>query len=150
MLQDKLRQLAELNRSLEENQVWLETKEENLKRLPEYQDVESVRNERDNLKAEIDTVRAEVNALTLESYLLTDNKKPAPGVGIRIVKTMEYSEQVAFDYCFGNLHEALKLDKRTFEKYAKGVQDVKPLDFVTFDEKVTATIASDLTEYLDV
>ena len=61
---------------------------------------------------------------------------------------MEYNEQVAFDYCFGNLHEALKLDRRIFEKYAKGVQDVTPLDFVTFDDYPTATIASDLSEYL--
>lgn len=148
MLQDKLKQLAALNRAIEENQAWLETKEERLKSLPEYQELEKIRTEKSQLQSQIGNVRAEINDLTLAVYQQTGNKKPAPGVGIRVLSKLEYNEQVAFDYCSHNLLEALKLDKRVFDKYARGVQEVKPLEFVTIIEEPSPTIASDLREYL--
>ena len=60
----------------------------------------------------------------------------------------DYDDDLAFAYCRSELPQALKLDKRIFEKFIKGVQEVRPLDFVTVEEKITPTIASDLSEYL--
>ena len=75
-------------------------------------------------------------------------KKPAPGVGISVRKELAYNEDQALEFCKESLPKALKLDKRLFEKHAKGVAETQPLDFVTIKEKPTATISSDLSEYL--
>lgn len=150
MLQQKLKELAELYLGLEIIKTAEQSQDEKVKALPEYQALENIREGKKQQESDIENLRAEVKNLTMEAYLETDNKKPAPGVGIRVLTKYEYDETKAFDYCLHDLPEALKLDARKFEKYVKGVQDVKPLPFVSVEEYPTATIASDLTEYLDV
>lgn len=100
-------------------------------------------------KGNIDQLRRDINCLTVMEYGESQNKKPVSGVGIRVSQVYNYDQGKAKDYCLAELPEALKLDTKTFEMYVKGVQEVKPLDFVTVEEKVTPTIASDLSEYLE-
>ena len=148
-LTTNLKTLAGLNRALEENQAWLEAKEEKLKALPEYQEVERIQVERQQIKDRIDQARERVNELTLDLYNATGDKKPADGVGVRIYRVLEYDQEKALTWCKEHLEPALKLDKRTFEKYAKGVEDVQPLEFVDYLDEPRPTIAGDLSEYLD-
>ena len=148
MLQDKLKELAEANLRLANLKEQRECVEEERQKSPWYAQMQSILEDMALETETVDALRSEINALTIDDYLQTGNKKPAPGVGIRINTSLLYDSGRAFDYCVANLTEAIVLDKKVFEKYAKGVSEVKPLDFVTIEEKPTATIASDLTEYL--
>lgn len=149
MLQEKLKSLASLRRDLEENEAWREAKFEKVKALPEYQEFEKLRQERSDIADKIEALRSEINKLTLQAYQETGEKSPANGVSVRVYTNYSYDEEKAFGYCRGRLPAALKLDKRKFEKYVKGVQDVQPLEFVAVEEDPRPTIASDLSEYLD-
>ena len=123
----------------------------NLESTDEWKELETAKEHSASIKTETDYHRQVVNALTVLAYEQSGekhDKKPVPGVGIRVSQVYRYDDQAAKNYCLAELPEALKLDGRIFEKYVKGVQDVKPLDFVTSEEKVTPTIAADLSEYL--
>ena len=148
MLQEKLRELAELNRKHEEVKSVVDKLEKVIHALPEYEAFNLASSDAKKVSDEIASIRSEINTLTIEAYERTGEKKPAPGVGIRVSMSYDYDDDLAFAYCRSELPQALKLDKRTFEKFIKGVQEVRPLDFVTVEEKVTPTIASDLSEYL--
>ena len=81
--------------------------------------------------------------MVLETYSENGEKNPAPGVGIREYKKINYEPAVAFDWAV-NHKMALKLDVSAFEKIAKA----SPLEFVTITTVPQATIAADLSEAL--
>ena len=81
----------------------------------------------------------------LGKYEVTKDKKPLPGVGIRVAEKLVYPEGQAL--LWANDHKmALVLDKREFERLMKA-QAVKP-GWVTVQEEVSATIATDLGAFL--
>lgn len=149
MLQDKLKALAELNRALEESKAWEDVKQEKLKMLPEYHEIEKIQAEQAQIKEQIDQAQGEIKTMALQAYIETGDKKPADGVGIRVYKKLDYDILQAVEWCKVNLEQALNLNVRTFEKYAKGVEEVKPLEFVRYYEEPGATISSDLSDYLE-
>jgi len=72
-------------------------------------------------------------------FKATGDKRPAPGVAIRLVITLAYDEAEALRWA--KHHDvALALDKRLFEKIAK----VTPPEFVAIRTAPQATIATDL------
>jgi len=84
---------------------------------------------------------ARLREMTLEAYEATGNKKPAPGVGIRITKRLIYDEQKAVWWAFDmRYHNLVDINKRNFENVAAGLG----LDFVEIKEEPQATIARDL------
>lgn len=149
MLQEKLRELAYIKAQTENRQGTVEALYEVVKSLPEFAEFEREQAAVKQLQDKMTAIRSEINDLTLAAYNETGNKKPANGVGIRVGVSYVYDGEVAKNYCLAELPEALKLDTRIFEKYIKGIMEVKPLNFVTTEEKVTPTIASDLSEYLE-
>ena len=80
--------------------------------------------------------------LTLAAYAVDGNKKPAPGVGIRIVKGVEYDRVDALAWAIDHA-VCLDLDKKSFEAMAKsgGAPDIP----ATVHEIPQATIAKELT-----
>lgn len=79
--------------------------------------------------------------LTLAAYHADGNKKPAPGVGIRIVNKCEYDTEKAFQYA--KLHGVcLKLDVRAFEALAMKSNDTDIP--VVIMEEAQATIAKEI------
>ena len=88
-----------------------------------------------------DAAEAKLRAMTLEAYLETGNKAPAPGIGIRILTKLDYKTETAFEWAV-NHRLALKLDVPAFEKIAKA----SPLEFVSLREEPQATIATVLPE----
>jgi hypothetical protein len=92
-------------------------------------------------------VREKVNDLTLQAYLDTGNKKPAPGVGIRVYQKVQYDEDNAFEWCKVHLNTALKIDKRKLEKHLKAIRGTAPPEWVEYFEEPKPTISSDLLEY---
>ncbi|MDY6993196.1 MAG: hypothetical protein SVR94_11410 [Pseudomonadota bacterium] len=148
-LNEMLHELALLNAAHQDALEDVEQAENALHALPEYQVLGEKSEQAQKIRDEIAATRKIINGLTVTAYQQTGEKKPAHGVGIRVGKSYIYDQEVAMSYCRSELPQALKLDKRTFEKYVKGVQDVKPLDLVTVEETITPTIASDLSEYLE-
>ena len=149
-LRSKLKELAELAVETEERQYLVETTFEMVKAMPLYQDFEEASLRSKELQGKMKNLRSDINALTIEAYRQTKEKRPVSGVGVRVGKALVYDVEKAREFCLAELPQALKLDTSAFERYAKGVQEVKPLDFVSVEEKVTATIAGDLSEYWEV
>lgn len=145
MLKDKLKKLAELRIVEEELKAYAEKSFDAVQELPEWKLYQEDKEEVDYIKEQIDELRAEINELTIQEYIVSGEKKPAPGVGIRVYTVLNYDEAEALEYCRNNLTPALRLDKRTFEKIAKDSN----FSFVEYEEEPRATIASDLSEYLD-
>ncbi len=84
---------------------------------------------------------AKLRELVLAAYADTGNKKPAHGVGIRIVKELEYDESKALDWAVASGADAcLSLQKSNFKKVADGLK----LDFVAIKEVPQATISKEL------
>lgn len=99
--------------------------------------LDSIEAERIRLREEEEKLRA----ATLEAYRETGNKKPAPGVGIRIVKEMLFDEDEAVQWAIrANAMRCLSLQKTNFKKVAEGLE----LDFVEILEVPQATIAKEL------
>lgn len=77
--------------------------------------------------------------IAIALYKPGDDKKLAPGVGIRETKVIAYDDKKAFDWALD--HKLfIALDVKPFEAYAKKT----PPDFVTMETKITATPATDL------
>lgn len=92
----------------------------------------------EKIKADLQEAEIALRELTIQAYLETQNKKPALGVGIRLMKVFNYEAEKAkswaVDHGFTNL---LDLNASKFKKAAEGLT----LDFVTIEEKPTATIS---------
>lgn len=90
---------------------------------------------------ELKVAEEKLRAATLEVYQETGNKKPAPSVGIRIVKEMLFDEDEAVQWAIrANAMRCLSLQKANFKKVAEGLE----LDFVEILEVPQATIAKEL------
>ena len=88
---------------------------------------------------------AELRRLALESYASTGNKKPGPGVAIRVVTRLEYDAGAATQWAYEH-RTALTLDRKAFEGIAKS-GSIGP-DIVKRVKEATATIATDLAAAL--
>ena len=65
---------------------------------------------------------AKLREMTLEAYRATGNKKPALGVGIRIVKRLQYDENSIKQWAINEGHIMfLSLDRSGFEGWAKAM-----------------------------
>lgn len=84
---------------------------------------------------------ARLRELTLDAYQKTGSKKPADGVGIRIVKQLHYDEAEALVWAIeSGVESCLALQKTNFNKAAEGLK----LDFVKIEDVLQVTIARKL------
>lgn len=72
------------------------------------------------------------------------DKSPLYGIGLREKTILNYIDQDAYNWALEH-KLCLKLDTKSFEKIAK---DGK-IDFVTVEKELQATIASDLSKWLE-
>ena len=97
-------------------------------------------------KEDLAGVETELRALALGDYAITREKKLTGGLGIRIMKKLEYEPNKAFNWA--EVHGiGLMLDKRAFESFAKSQEkDLKKakLDFVIIKEEPSATIPKEI------
>jgi hypothetical protein len=90
---------------------------------------------------------AELRDLTLQAYHETGEKKPAPGVGIRITKSLSYDETAAKAWALKENPGFLVLDRPGFEAYAKVLLKMKrsiPGILLQEEERPQATISKEL------
>jgi len=92
---------------------------------------------------QINETTEKIGITALDLYIKTGNKKLDYGVGIRVMKKLEYDETLAFSWA-KNHSLALSLDRKAFEKIAK----IDPIDFVEIKEvpQVTIPMNIDITE----
>ena len=91
------------------------------------------------LALEISETEVEIRKLAVQEYMETKEKKLAFGIGIRVVKKLDYDNEQALNWA--KHHElALALDKKAFEKIVK----VDPPSFVEISEEAQATIPREL------
>ena len=95
-------------------------------------------------QADVADAEAEARKQALAAYEETGDKAPHPAVKVKMYTALCYNLDKALDYAREHLPQALKLDKRTFEKAAK----VLELDFVDIVQEPRAILARDLGEYL--
>ena len=89
-------------------------------------------------KLHADTLTA-LRGEAVRLYEETGNKRPAPGVGIRVYRHLRYDMQEAANWCWRNAPALLMLDTKAFEKTA--ITLGAPVEEV---EEVTAIIAKEL------
>ncbi|MGI8996558.1 MAG: hypothetical protein ACR2GW_07770 [Pyrinomonadaceae bacterium] len=99
-------------------------------------------------KERASVVEAGLRKLTIEFFERTGDKTAHEAAKVRIVELLEYDEEQAKAWAIENLHEALNLDVDTFEEYAKGVRNIKPLPFVTFKKEPQPYISRNLSQYI--
>jgi hypothetical protein len=87
-------------------------------------------------------IEEQVRILALAKYSETGDKKPAPGIGIRVMKKMVYDEGAAIEWCkdHGGMFVVEALDKKPFERVAVDIGAP-----VTVEERPIATIAKELS-----
>jgi len=90
-------------------------------------------------KCDQDLAEIKLREMAVETYLTTQDKAVAPGVGIRVMSRLDYDAKEAMGWAMEH-KLALKLDSSVFEKIAK----TSNLPFVTIFEELTATIATEL------
>lgn len=84
-----------------------------------------------------------IRAAAVAIYQETGNKKPAPGVGIREVETLDYDDAGAIAWVIDHSHRGLlSLKKADFERAAKSIRP----DFVKITKVPQVTIARKLEE----
>lgn len=77
---------------------------------------------------------------------MAPDKRPAPGVSIRLMTRLTYDKDTALAWCRSNLPNAVitSLDSKAFDKVAK----VMPLAFVSTGYEAVAVISTDLSAAL--
>lgn len=95
------------------------------------------------ISQEIEELERGLKAQRVEMYDGKD-KSRLLGIGIRVKSGIEFNSDKAF--AWGKEHNlALQLDRKRFVEMANPID----MDFVTATEEITATIATDLSKYLD-
>ena len=89
--------------------------------------------------AELEVAESALRGKGIVLYQATGNKHPYPGVEVKVLVGIEYSEADAL--AWAKEHEiALRLDKVAFEKLAHAT----PIPFVTYFERPRCDLARDL------
>ena len=105
-------------------------------------------------KAEAGELDAQLRLDALEDWVRDDeNKRPHPAIGIRVNKVVEMDQDKALVYAIER-RKWVKLDLRGFKRDAKleltkSRPDEELAAFAVIVEQPTATIAKDLTAYLE-
>ena len=141
--------LADIQSGIEFHKDTIAMIEQELADNPLVVRMNGIRDQIKEMELEAANLRKEIEPEAVKIYTVTGEKQLAPGLGIRVYKTLDYDMGRAVEYCVQeNMIEALQVDKKVFEKYAKAMEEIKPLDFITYGEEPKITISSDLKTYL--
>lgn len=144
---EALRQLADARTKLADADAEIETQERALYESAPYREAAARVNE---WKAVVALAETTVKTLGLDAYRANpENKKPAPGVGIRVKMGVEYEDAAALPWCKAKglflIPEAI--DRTSLEKFL--LTNTSPLDLPhRITETPTVTIAKDVADAL--
>ena len=137
---DKIQQVAEQRRIL----AGLKAERDNLVKI--FQSVnKSLFQGITDCETHLAETEASLRADALVEYNRTGNRKPAPGVEVKLFEVLTYDAMKAF--AWAKEHQvALSLDKKLFESLAKS--DGNRPDFVAVNQEPRSQIATDLDKAL--
>ena len=129
-IKERLKELSNLREEVEKGNATLQTKREiweaeHKKEIEELKDKKEIVEHIENL----------LRPLAIEEYTITREKQLTGGLGIRVMKKLQYEQDKALEWSL-NHRLCLQLDKRAFESLAK----TQKMDFVEIKEEITATI----------
>lgn len=75
--------------------------------------------------------------------------KPHPGILVKIKGTVKYEYASAAAWAAEHARGLLKLDTVKFEQHARAVRKTTPLDFVTYEDAPSVTLASNMAQYIE-
>ena len=116
---------------------------------PQWKQFQEAKNTQRELSDMQGTLHDQVRELTMAAYQETGEVKPVNGVHVKEYTVIDYPEPKAFDYCLAELHDALALNRKTFEKVVQALPEERRPEFVTVKKEPRATIAADLSFLLE-
>lgn len=131
---DKLKAISEIRAELTEK-----TEEKRIIQEKFVKNNENLFDDITCLKLSLGEAEKIVKDMAIEEFKKTNNKKLPGGMGIRIMRTIGYNEDVALIWA-KNHKLALDLNKKEFEKIAGAID----IDFVYFENKTIATIPREI------
>lgn len=98
-------------------------------------------------KTELAIAELELRKATAAAFVLTGNKKPAEGVGIRVSRAIDYPDDMALSWAIDH-KMCLALDTKSFKDIMLAYSEQQRPEWVHVFDNPTATIATDLSAYL--
>lgn len=147
-LDDSITTLAELQAQIAQLEHEEKRAQEALMQTELGQKLDSISGQIDELKARAGELDSQIRDHVVVIYESTGQRHPHPAVGVRVYTKLRYDTDEALHWSQHHLPKALKLDKRFFEKHARGVAETQPIPFVEIEENPRATISTDLSEYV--
>ncbi len=112
---------------------------------PRWQALEMQRAENEKFADMLETqLRTEAGAY----FERTGYRDPHQAIEVKNMSKLIYDASKAVDWAIDKFRAALSLDKKLFEKYARSLLGVDPLDFVDVQYTPQAQLSTDLSAYL--
>jgi hypothetical protein len=144
MLQEAVEKLAAERLILAARSQRVKELDAELKATPKGQELIDAHALLSETRSRINALEQLVRGEAIACFKGNGDKHPVPGIGIRVGEALTYDQERALKYCRRKVQNALRFDKREFEKVARVLRP----KWVTFEPKVTATIARDLSGVL--
>ena len=117
-LQAILAQVAQL-RAVERDLVdQVATLQSELDATPLYQQLAALREQHQAAKMAVSEAEAQARSAALAEYAASGERKPAPGIEIRLWQVVDFDEQAATDWCRVHAPNYLTVDAKRFREAA--------------------------------
>lgn len=148
-LEMSIENLAHVTEEVNATKEMIKHLTEEVEKLPIMQKITDLKDHVKKLDDQIKTIRDEITPEAIAMYEETGEKNLVEGLSIRVYKVVDYEDDKALEYCIEkDLKTVMRIDKRAFDKYLKGIEEVAPPPFVTYRDDPKPSISSDLTAYL--
>lgn len=146
-LRERLAEVARLRWEAYSVETALAEAQNEVAKTPEARRVQALYETRKGITAALIEAETLAKQEALAEYDETQDKRPLPGVEIKVFKVVEYEELAATMWCQSNAPTMLKLDAKRFERFVK--EDILniPAHVAKVVEEPRAQLASDLSEY---
>jgi hypothetical protein len=112
--------------------------------MPEYAYWQQQVDKRKAADSTLSNFDALMRAAMVAHYNETGEKKPAPGLEVKVSRVLSYDLDKAFAYCIENMTGALSLNTKVFEKIMLAIPDTRP-GWISIADEPKATVALDLS-----
>jgi len=99
------------------------------------------------LKKRLAATETELRVATVSAYLETGDKKPVPGVGVRVTRGIDYPRDIALQWAIDH-KMCLALEEQSFRDIMLAYGDAQRPEWVAVTEEPMGTIARDLSAFV--
>ena len=145
-MKDLLQELAQARMNLDSSTEDVAMRQTALENTTAYECLAAAKEWQRRDREEIDRLTFQVREAALAAYAEDGNKKPCPGIQIKLYSVVEFDEAEALAWCRDYGGSLLRLDMKAFEKAAPALHGAP----ISITQEPRVTIARDLSEYLEV